>query len=229
MSGFGALSEDAHVVWEESLLGRWPPDVRERLLDGSRELALAPGSFFYRGRFHEETEKVGLVLDGLLRTFRRAPDGRQVTLRYASRGRVIGLPTALGRQADVDAEALLASRVVVLDARTFRAVAAEHPAVSWDVAVYLAALVQETQNILVAHMFLPIRSRVARHLLDMSVHRGEQLVVTASQQDLADAIGSVREVVGRALAEFAAEGHVERQGRLLVLRDPRALHEISLG
>jgi len=53
--------------------------------------------------------------------------------------------------------------------------------------------------------------------------------VRASQQDLADAIGSVREVVARAVRGLIAAGYLERRGRDLVIRDPAALHRVSLG
>lgn len=54
------------------------------------------------------------------------------------------------------------------------------------------------------------------------------LVVRASHRELADAIGSVREVVTRALDRLQGEGLVERrEGRLVLLR-PSGLREISL-
>jgi CRP-like cAMP-binding protein len=207
----------------------FPAGVADRLLVGAREAALPAGALFYRGAHHRETTKIGLVVDGLLRTFRRSPDGRQVTLRYAYESMVIGLPTALGRDTEVDAEALVRSRVLVLDPENFRSVAMREPPVAWAVAVYLAGVVAETQAMLTADLFLPVRSRVARHLLDMALHDRGRLVVHASQQDLADAIGSVREVVARSLRWLIDRGFVEREERHLVIRDAAALHRLSLG
>lgn len=223
------LSAEATAAWAGSFMAAFPEPVVERLLVGAREAIVPAGGLFYRGVHREETVKVGLVVSGLLRTFRRSPDGRQVTLRYAYETSVIGLPTALGRDIEVDSEALVESRVVIFDPQTFRSVAASEALVAWEVAVYLAGVVAEAGEMLSADLFLPVRSRVARHLLDMALHVGGMLVVHASQQDLADAIGSVREVVARAVRGLLDAGHLERVGRDLVVLDPAALHRISLG
>ena len=49
--------------------------------------------------------------------------------------------------------------------------------------------------------FATVRQRVARHLLDLAsaTQLGSRLKVTISQQELADSVGSVREVVVRVL------------------------------
>ena len=53
--------------------------------------------------------------------------------------------------------------------------------------------------------FATVRQRVARHLLDLASDEqrgGTRLIAQVSQQAMADAIGSVREVVVRALGEL---------------------------
>jgi CRP-like cAMP-binding protein len=223
------LSADARRAWSSSFFARLPAEVCERLLVDAWELTLPAGAFFYRGTHHEETTKVGLVVSGLLRTLRRSSDGREVTLRYAHESMVIGLPTALGRDADVDGEAVVESHVLALGAQTFRAVAMSEPGVAWEVALYLAGVVAEAQAMLSDDLFLPVRNRVARHLLDMAVHEGGRLVVHASQKDLADAIGSVREVVARSLRLLSECGYVERDGTKLVVRNAAGLHRVAIG
>jgi len=47
-----------------------------------------------------------------------------------------------------------------------------------------------------------------------------QLVVSASHRDIADAIGSVREVVSRAILWLRDEGLIRRSGRVYVLHAP---------
>ena len=56
--------------------------------------------------------------------------------------------------------------------------------------------------------FAPVRQRVARHLLDLASERqhGATLFAPISQQQLAEAVGSVREVVVRVLRDLRAEG-----------------------
>ena len=64
--------------------------------------------------------------------------------------------------------------------------------------------------------FGTVRQRVARHLLDLASERqrGSGLVAPISQQHLADAVGTVREVVVRTLRELRRDGPAgDRQGR----------------
>lgn len=226
--GWDQLSDAAQEAWSKSFLGRLPAAVALELRIGAREVSLRPGAPFYRGAHHKETEKLGLVMDGLLRTFRRSPDGRQLTLRYASPGKVIGLPAVLGYGEKIEAEALVASRVLVLSAVTFRTVAMREASLAWETATYVGSMVPEGQDLLMAHVFLPLRSRVARHLLDLALPDGDGLVVTATHQDVADAIGSVREVVSRAVKELMDAGYLAREPGRLILTDPAGLHAVSL-
>jgi CRP/FNR family transcriptional regulator len=73
--------------------------------------------------------------------------------------------------------------------------------------------------------FATVRQRVARHLLDLAsaAQRGRVLTVTISQQELADAVGSVREVVVRVLRELREEGYVNTGQAGIELLDPEQL------
>jgi CRP/FNR family transcriptional regulator, cyclic AMP receptor protein len=69
--------------------------------------------------------------------------------------------------------------------------------------------------------------RVAYHLLELCTRQGEDLVVHATQDELARAVGSVREVVARTLKAFAQEGVIERGSQVIRLLDPARLHGIA--
>jgi CRP-like cAMP-binding protein len=81
-------------------------------------------------------------------------------------------------------------------------------------------------DLMTGNLFLSVRQRVARHLLDLSENTDEGLVVKVGQQGIADAIGSVREVVARALRDLEASGLVERTKQYIRLTDPSALHRL---
>ena len=61
--------------------------------------------------------------------------------------------------------------------------------------------------------FSTVRQRVARHLLDLASEQRTdgRLVADVSQQALADAVGSVREVVFRVLRELRSEGVIRTE------------------
>jgi CRP/FNR family transcriptional regulator len=75
---------------------------------------------------------------------------------------------------------------------------------------------------------------VARHLLDLASARvgeapapghraGQTLIVQVSQQDLANAVGTVREVVVRVLRELRQDGLVRTERDRIVLLEPVGL------
>lgn len=79
--------------------------------------------------------------------------------------------------------------------------------------------------------FTTVRQRVTRHLLDLASERqqGSALVAAIGQQDLADAVGTAREVVVRVLRELRQEGVIETQRGAIVLLDPDVLASEGYG
>jgi CRP/FNR family cyclic AMP-dependent transcriptional regulator len=70
--------------------------------------------------------------------------------------------------------------------------------------------------------FGSVRQSVAAHLLDLAstqLHPRGRLVAHASQQELADATGSVREVVARVLRDFRVAGIVATSSDSVLIPD----------
>lgn len=219
--------EEIERIWTDSLLGGLPQPVAERLLEEAWTTRIAAGEVFYSGR---DGAMVGLVLSGLVRTFLRSPDGRQATVRYAGPAALVGAPALLTDRplAAVEGQAVYETTMLRLPRKVFGALARSESALAFSIARFLAEHVGETQEILASNMFGDVRSRVARHLLDLAVPTDRGLVVAATHQDVADAIGSVREVVSRAIRRMQAEGLVERAGSSMVIVDPARLQAVAL-
>ena len=64
---------------------------------------------------------------------------------------------------------------------------------------------------------------MARHLLDLASEGASELVVSVSQQQLAEAVGTVREVIVRVLRELRAAGVVRTERNRIVILDPARL------
>jgi CRP-like cAMP-binding protein len=177
-----------------------------------------------------------------VRTFIETRDGRRVTIRYAWPGDVVGLPAvvtagfgdqnALERWRmygghTINGEALRDTLILKLTADPFLRLAQSEVSVAFPLAVSLAYRTVETEQLLSDSLFLSVRARVARHLMDLATWRDGRLVVTARHQEIAEAIGSVREVVSRTLVGMREEGLVARRGGETVLLDPAALHSVA--
>ena len=74
-----------------------------------------------------------------------------------------------------------------------------------------------------------MRQRAARHLLDLAseAQHGTELRAAVSQQGLADAVGSVREVVVRVLRDFRVAGLIETRRGSIVISHAEGLLEMA--
>jgi CRP-like cAMP-binding protein len=131
--------------------------------------------------------------------------------------------------ASITGEAVRDSKVLRLSPSRFIQIAQRNANVAWPIARYLAQQTTTIQQLLAAGIFLPVRARVARHILDLAELDQGSFVVHASHQEIANATGTVREVVSRVLRAFAREGLTERRDAVLVLIDRDRLHEVSEG
>jgi CRP/FNR family transcriptional regulator len=174
----------------------------------------------------EERPRVIVVSSGLLRVFLTSADGRQVTVRYVRRGDVAGLVLVLGGPGSMSIQAMTTSSVVALQVDTLRSLMASDPGVARACAEELTRQLSRALDDIADQAFHSVRQRVAHHLLDLSsADASGRLVVHASQQELADAVGSVREVVTRTLDRLRREGEISTGRDEIVLLDPVRLTE----
>ena len=223
------LPEEWTQAIKASFLGRLPPHTWRPLFDRAHELEATPKTILYPETEQERRDHLVLILDGLVRVYRTSRSGREVTLRYARRGDVLGLPSVVAQVSPAAAQAVIATRVVAMSAQDLRARAQQDSKLAWAMAEEMAGSLFNIQDRLAHNVFAPVRSRVARYLLDVATpaageHAGEH-VVTASHEDIADAIGTVREVVARTLGTFRDEGLTRRTETGIVLLDLDGLRD----
>jgi CRP-like cAMP-binding protein len=240
-AGFSPAIADA---WRASFMASCPSHIVRALLANAREKRVEAGDVFYRGAYHEQMAMLGLVAEGLLRIYLLADNGRQVTLHYADPGDVVGAPALLlaGAQSDseqarrpwqllggrkIHGEALRDTLLLRLSPGQFLRLVRTEVSLAWPLATFLAGRAIAAQQILSDDLFLPIQARVARHVIDLAVRDDDVLVVSAGHQEIADAIGSVREVVSRAMGQMREEGLIARRGSQTILTDVAGLRAIA--
>jgi CRP/FNR family transcriptional regulator len=175
---------------------------------------------------------VGIVVEGMFRVSVGGPDGRLLTLRYLRSAELIGVPSIIGEAATIaDFRAVVDTSVVLFDVRVVRSLAERDPAVALALAAELASMVRIAVGELASTAFRSVRQRVARHLLDLAISndRHGRSVARVSQQELAEAVGSVREVVSRTLGQMRAEGVVGTGSSGIVVLDPDRLCDVAIG
>src|SRR5512140_913101 len=212
-----------------SFLARLPPEVRDGLHAEGERADYPAGTTVYQAG---SDPRAALVVRGLLRVFLTSAEGRQVTIRYARPGDVLGIAVLVGGPASTSVQAVEASSVFRISARTLIAAARRDPRVSWAIAEELNRRLYEVLEQTAVNAFGSVRQRVAAHLLDLASaqqHPRGRLVAHVSQQELADAAGSVREVVARALRDLRVAGIVATAADSVVILDPARLYAESGG
>jgi CRP/FNR family transcriptional regulator, cyclic AMP receptor protein len=209
-----------------SFLADMPAATLARLTAGVMLLDLPAGSAVYR---EGDAPRLGIVEHGLVRIFITSPDGRQRTIRYARAGDVVGLATVVGGPVDVGAQAIASTALAMLNADLVRSTARADSELAWAVAEELGRRLFDIIAAFAADVSGSVRQRLARHLLDLAAEAplGADLIAPVTQQALADAVGTAREVVARAMHDLREEGLVENAPNGIRLVDPDRLGEIA--
>src|SRR6185312_14520796 len=171
--------------------------------------------------------QAALVIRGLIRVYLSSPGGRQVTVRYARPGDVLGIAVLVGGPASTGVQIVEPSSVLRISARVLMSSARSDPRVSWAIAEELNRRLYEVLEQTAVNAFGSVRQRIATHLLDLASDGQRpdgRLEAHVSQQELADAAGSVREVVARALRDLRTAGIVATTSESVVILDPARLH-----
>jgi CRP/FNR family cyclic AMP-dependent transcriptional regulator len=212
-----------------SFLAELPAEVVGRLRAEGERADYPAGTTVYRAGSHPGA---ALVVHGLVRVYLASVEGRQVTVRYARPGDVLGIAVLVGGPASVGVQAVEPSGLFRISSRTLTEAAHRDPRVSWAIAEELNRRLYDSLEQTAVNAFGSVHQRVAAHLLDLASaqqHPAGRLVAHVSQQELADAVGSVREVVSRALRDFRVAGMVATTADSVVVLDPARLYAESGG
>jgi CRP/FNR family transcriptional regulator len=223
------VDRDVDDAVARSFLAGLPTELAGRLRAEGERADYPAGTTVYRAG---DDPRAALVVRGLIRVYLSSPGGRQVTVRYARPGDVLGIAVLVGGPADTSVQAVEPSSVFRISARTLTEAARRDARVSWAIAEELNRRLYEVLEQTAVNAFGSVRQRVAAHLLDLASGRqrpGGRLVARVSQQELADAAGSVREVVARALRDLRAAGIVATAADSVVILDPARLYAESGG
>ena len=220
------MPEDVRAAIANSFLSELDTDLVQRLVEQAIPLDLEAGAMLYP---EEGDPRMALVISGLLRVYLTSAEGRQITVRYAREGDVLGTAVAVAGPVRTPVQAVTDSRVLLLNLAAVQRLAQTNASVAWAFAQEVTRRLYDMLDELAGTAFASVKARVARHLLDLSNRNQEtgRWAVTATQQEIADSVGSVREVVARVLKELRAERLIEGEGGTTTILDPGGLHRTS--
>lgn len=162
-----------------------------------------------------------LIETGAVRISRFSKDGREYTLH------LLGPGDTFNDVASLDGGSNPASAFAHTDALLWRVarddlhrIALQHPELAWALIENIAGRARYLVDAVQSLAMLNVRGRLARLLLDQAeaTERGESPMMM-TQEEMANHLGTVREVVGRALRSLAADGILQVDRHRIVIVD----------
>jgi CRP-like cAMP-binding protein len=172
-----------------------------------------------------------VVRDGRARAVRTHRGGRTLTLATFGPGDFFGeLALFEDELRSATVEAIEPTSVVAVLGPDMRRLMSEHAEISARLVIALGRRLRETNERLTRQSFQTVQSRVAVVLSqlvaqEMGDAKREDVLVTATQADLAQLAGSSRESASRFLAVLERAGVISQGRGRLVVHDPDALQQ----
>jgi CRP/FNR family transcriptional regulator len=224
----GVLTQDPiDLAWSASFLSRLPERAQEQLKATAREEELTAGQNIYRELHKPRFSLLGLVVSGLLRSYSTSPKGRQVVVRYWHPGEVVGLTSVMTHGAPTGVEVVRSGSMLRMDPLTLERLGRTDVNVGWAIAEELARHLVSGAHSRMPSVFGSVRVRVSWHLMELATGVDGRMIARVTQQELADSVGSVREVVARVLINLSRDEVIAREGAFVVITDPERLRSIA--
>jgi CRP/FNR family cyclic AMP-dependent transcriptional regulator len=151
-----------------------------------------------------------IVLAGRVKLYASTDNGREIVLTELSPGHYFGELSLDGAPRSLSALALEPTRCVVVPGAELRALLAAEPDFALHLTHKLMRMVRRLTEQVKSLALQDVYGRVVRLLMEASDAQGDERVLRhkLTQQDIADRVGSSREMVNRIMKELAAGGYV---------------------
>jgi CRP-like cAMP-binding protein len=205
-------------------------DDLERIADLAVPRTFEPGQVVFREG--DASDTCYIVRSGRARAVREHVGGRTITLATFGPGDIFGeLALFEDERRSATVEAIEPTSVVAVLGPDMRRLMVEHPGISARLVIALGRRLRETNERLTRQSFQTVQSRVAVVLSELAAQErvegsdGSEVLVTATQADLAQLAGSSRESASRFLAVLERAGVISQGRGRLVVHDPEALKQ----
>ena len=171
-----------------------------------------------------------VIVEGAVRAFRESLEGREQVIHVEKAGATIAevpmfddgaYPSTVAADED--------STLLFIDKRDVRQLCLDHPRIALAALKLLASRLRRCAELVEMLSLREVDQRLARFLLSESRARGARtdegtaIDLALTNQQIAARIGSVREVISRALARLQQNGFITVDGRRVVILDEAAL------
>ena len=216
-----AVSPAGELARLYPVLAGLPQAARPALGGGAQRLVLPAGTTVFDE--HQACQGFPFVLRGAIRVIKAAPNGRELPLYRVTPGEtcVISSSCLLGHT-DYNARGVTEeeTELLLLPRTEFESLLAHEPFRAFVFQLF-SERIAELMQLIEEVAFRRLDQRLAALLL------GHGHVVRATHQQLADELGSVREMVSRLLKGFASQGLVTLGREQIEILDAPALRRMA--
>ena len=171
-----------------------------------------------------------IIARGKVRIFKTSVSGREQVLAVNVPGESVAeLPVFDGGPFPASAVAVEDAELAFISRRDFNAYCLEHPEVALKVLSVVGARLRRLVGIIEELSFTTIRQRLIAALVKLAqsegrtTARGIEFQLPATHQELANQLGTVRELISRNLTRLEAEGLLDVDARQIVVKDMKGL------
>jgi CRP/FNR family cyclic AMP-dependent transcriptional regulator len=167
----------------------------------------------------DESDSIFILLKGKVKVYGAAANGREVVYTTLGAGEYFGEMTLDGGPRSASVMTLEPTTCVVVTGANVRDFLGTHPDFALHLVRKLIALVRRSTDTVKRLALDDVYTRISKLLLELAQDEGGRLVVSEklTQQDIADRVGSSREMVSRIFKQLSIGGYVANEGRRIVL------------
>lgn len=208
-----------------AVLGVLDESDRQYLVDRSRRRKIEKNQIlFLEG---DPSDSVLVLISGRLKVLRYSEDGDEFILNTVVPGDTIGEVGVFSKgPRSATVQATEPSVVLNLAGSVIIELVSERPALAVALLERLSEMVRRITGVAADLVFLDLRQRVARYLLQLTMAAPQVPRSTLTQGEVAASIGASRQRVNACLRDFANLGWIKMESRNLEVLDRQALTDV---
>jgi CRP-like cAMP-binding protein len=218
----------AEVLQKTALFSSLSQSEVQQLAVKTVRKILSAGEFL----FHEGDACKGfhIICRGQVRMFKSSASGREQVLAVNVAGESVAeVPVFDNGPYPASGVAIEETEIAFISRRDFHEYCLAHPEVALKVLAFVGARLRRLVGIIEELSFTTTRQRLVSVLVRLAqsdgrkTERGIEVLLPGSNQELANQLGTVREVISRNLMRLQAEGLLEVDARQIVIKDVKGL------
>jgi CRP/FNR family cyclic AMP-dependent transcriptional regulator len=218
----------AAVLQKTALLSSLSPAELQLLAARTVRRSFHAGELLFSEQ--EPCNGLHIISSGKVRIFKTSVNGREQVLAVNHPGESVAeLPVFDGGPYPASAMAIEDTEIAFISRHDFRDFCLAHPEVALKVLGVVGARLRRLVGIIEELSFTTVRQRLVSTLLRLAesdgikAERGIQFQLPATHQELANQLGTVRELISRNLMRLEAEGLIDVDARKIVVKDTKGL------